>query len=77
MKHYVIIDHIEEDQFYDIAIVRVGRMEDDGVLLDIPIPKGINDAWVDHIITYEINKLIDYIEDTDGKTTQETKKENG
>jgi len=71
MAHYVILERIEENEFYDIAIVRFGLKldiddPDEGIILDIPIPKGINDTWVDHIITFEINKLMEYI---DGKKT--------
>lgn len=75
MKYYVIIEDIEQDQFYDIAFIRVGQMDDnEGVIVTLPIPHGLNNDWVDHIFSLELNKILEYM---DGKTTQETKKENG
>lgn len=75
MKYYVIIEDITQDQFYDIAFIRVGQMDDQtGVLLSLPIPHGLNHEWVDKLINNELNKILEYM---DGKTTQETKKENG
>ncbi len=66
MEHYIIVDRIEDDQFYDVAVVHFGQKQDidhkdPGVILHIPIPKGFNAAWVDTIITYQINKLVEYL----------------
>lgn len=61
LKTYVMIENIEHDTFYDIAHIRVGVVEDDGVLLSIPVSKDLNDEWIDRLITESISGLVDYI----------------
>lgn len=71
MKHYVMLESIEHDRFYDVALVRVGEMDDDkGVLLFLPIPQSLNTEWIDQLLSTELNKILEYM---DGKTAQETK----
>lgn len=58
---YVIIDRIEHDTFYDLAYIRVGSIEHQGIVLTLPVPQGLNDEWLDKLLTEELNKLVDYL----------------
>jgi hypothetical protein len=57
---YKILEQIEHDQFYDIAYVRVGFVDDDGVLMKLPVPKELNTQQLDDMLTAELNKLTTY-----------------
>jgi hypothetical protein len=73
MKHYVMLESIDGDEFYDVAWFRVGEMDDQtGVLLSLPIPQSLNIEWVDNLISTELYKLLEYI---DGKKTSEETEE--
>lgn len=67
MRTYVIVEQIKADTFYDVAYVRVGVPEDNGVLLKIPVPKELNSDWIDSILTKEIKKIVKYITKQGGK----------
>lgn len=65
-KHYVILDCVRHDEFYDIAIVHFGFKKDTdendlGIVLNIPVPKGINDDWIYYALEKEIDKMMEYI----------------
>lgn len=58
---YKILEKVEEDEFFDIAHIRVGFMEDEGVLLHLPVPKTLNNDQLDLVLTKELLKLSVYI----------------
>ena len=62
-KIYVILDEVELDDQFDMAHVRVGYVEDDGIVLNIPVPKNLNNEWLDKLITEEVTKLIEYLQE--------------
>jgi hypothetical protein len=67
---YKLIEHVEEAEFYDIAHFRVGFMNDEGVLLKLPVPKTLNTDQLDNLLTGELVKLIHYLREN--KAWQET-----
>jgi len=63
INFYKIIEEVEEDEFYDIAHIRVGYKGDEGIVLHLPVPKSLNTDQLDQIFTDELFQLIIYILD--------------
>ena len=64
-KIYVLLDEVLVDDQFDLAHVRVGYVEDDGIVMHIPVPKNVNNEWLDKLITEEIMKLVEYLQEED------------
>ena len=62
-QHYIIIERIDHDTFYDIAFVRLGFIEEEGIIIKLPIPHTINTEWVDLYITEALDKIVNYIKE--------------